>query len=518
MKKILDYIKNNYKTIIFIAVLLIANFVIINKAYYGLEDNTGKRLYMFIIITAIAELLQIIYACLVIRKIEKIKIEKLYLLLAIPLSILYFCIIPINDTPDEMAHIYRSYDVSYGHLISGKQKGVGGGYLTSSLDDIQDKYGDVLHLKYEDLKDIRLEYKPEGKWYWFATSCVYSFVGYVPQSIGILIGRVFHLSPVIQIYMARAFNLIVWLALIYLCIKLSTNFKHIILCLALMPVCLQTSISCSGDVLTIAISLLICVFVEHLIYKYNDSKKETITKKEFSILLLCAIVLSQLKIVYFPIMFLYLLIPVKAFKDKKHKILSLLSIFIIALIFNFVWTYISFGFIAESNPGVNAIEQVKYVLHYPHEYIMILYNQISIEFDYYLTNFVGSSLEWLNVGIDKLYVYIYIFILLFISLFNNIKKVKNFKNKGIILSGLILLIITGLIFTSLYVQWNPVKSTTITGVQGRYFIPVFILISYLLSSINVGDKSKIKIDYKYIYLFIAAINIIALATLFIHHI
>ena len=39
--------------------------------------------------------------------------------------------------------------------------------------------------------------------------------------------------------------------------------------------------------------------------------------------------------------------------------------------------------------------------------------------------------------------------------------------------------ITLLIFTALYIQWTSLKNDTIAGIQGRYFIPLMLLLSLL---------------------------------------
>ena len=49
-----------------------------------------------------------------------IKLEKLFLMIAIPLGILYIILILPNFKPDEDQHAWRAYDVSQGNLISGE--------------------------------------------------------------------------------------------------------------------------------------------------------------------------------------------------------------------------------------------------------------------------------------------------------------------------------------------------------------------------------------------------------------
>ena len=511
-----EYLNKNYIMIITSVLLFISNAFVIKKAY----NDFGHFNSIFLIVTLIFfTLLQLFYVIFIYKKSDKFSLQKLYLYIAIPISLLYLLCIPINETPDELAHIYRSYDVSYGNIISKKDSNnLGGGYLGTTVGDVGEELGSIFDIKYKNvLNAIKIKNSTKKTWYEFSTSCVYSFVGYIPQAFGIIVGRILNLSPTIQIYLARLFNLIVWLSIIYYCIKLSVNFKYIIIFISLMPMCIQTSISCSLDVLTISMSFLFCVLVENYIYKYSN-KKEHFSKKDFYTILLCSLIISLLKIVYFPIIFLTLLIPNSAFDSKKEKFKTLAIIYVLSLLLNFAWLYISFGFIGVTNPGVDATEQVKFVLSHPFNYMYIMFNQITSDFDTYLMTSVGSNLEWLNIAVNKMYIYIYIFTLIVISILNYNKKVK-INSKYIVLVNLfIFIVIIGLIFTSLYVQWNPLMNNNISGVQGRYFIPLFLIGSFLLSSINVGNKSKIRISYNYVMIFSVAINIIAIATVFFHHI
>ena len=56
--------------------------------------------------------------------------------------------------------------------------------------------------------------------------------------------------------------------------------------------------------------------------------------------------------------------------------------------------------------------------------------------------------------------------------------------------AIIILGISGLIFTSLYVQWTTCGSDSIAGIQGRYFIPILPLFILL-----IGSQLKIKTPY-----------------------
>ena len=60
------------------------------------------------------------------------------------------------------------------------------------------------------------------------------------------------------------------------------------------------------------------------------------------------------------------------------------------------------------------------------------------------------------------------------------EAIFNWKEKIYII--LMTLATVGLMFTSLYMQWTAVYSDTIDGIQGRYFIPLLLVIAMLWMS------------------------------------
>ena len=85
------------------------------------------------------------------------------------------------------------------------------------------------------------------------------------------------------------------------------------------------------------------------------------------------------------------------------------------------------------------------------------------------------------------------------------KELSNIKRLIIFLIGIM---ITGLISTAIYIQctaqFYSVKNPTIEGIQGRYFIPVILLLPLI---INIKKK---KISSKYIFSSVLVINLITL--------
>ena len=74
---------------------------------------------------------------------------------------------------------------------------------------------------------------------------------------------------------------------------------------------------------------------------------------------------------------------------------------------------------------------------------------------------------------------------------NNIKEHLNKKQMAFVIA--ISLIIILLVFTSLFVQWTPIASDVIEGVQGRYFLPILPLIFICLGKIKIKYYGKLDV-------------------------
>lgn len=123
---------------------------------------------------------------------------------------------------------------------------------------------------------------------------------------------------------------------------------------------------------------------------------------------------------------------------------------------------------------------------------------------------MGKFLSYYDVILYAPYIYASM-ALLCILLFGNSEKEKIFEIKSKVLMGIIFSSIVVLILTSIYVQWTSLKCKYIDGVQGRYFIPIILLLGLILS--NKKIKVNMDMSNKFILLFIGMENVMALIAL-----
>lgn len=290
---------------------------------------------------------------------------------------------------------------------------------------------------------------------------------YMPQAAGIVFGRVLGLPVIEQMYLGRFSNLLVWLCAIFLAIRLIPFLKWALVLFALTPVSLFQSSSLSPDALTNGLSiLLIAVFLN---YAYDESKGPAMLAAIFPLsMLVCA---SKL---YFPLVLLYLLIPVRRVGSRKKYwgiFLLLAAAAALAVLF---WYYYARGIYVPMKKGVSPMGQLQYILRDPFNYVAVLWNSIMLYGKDCIVSFVGKLGHYNHAVLPAWLVALQIMALLFISATDgNESLAVGYKEKLVLFAVLLLGVLW--VFTSQYLSWTAVGANAIFGLSGRYFIPVIFL-------------------------------------------
>lgn len=432
---------------------------------------------------------------------KKIKLENIFLLIAIPIGLLYCIVTPFGKIPDEITHATKAIDISRGHLISkANENGEAELTYTKKLEDIFS----LDNKTYEDYFEAIKANNDEAVVYKFSNMALYSPICHLAPAIGIFIAKIFSASLIIQLYAGRIMNLLLSIFLIYFAIKYIPFNKILVIIIALLPISMQEFASLSADALTIAISVFFVAYILHLRF---DNNIKNLSRKDWWILIISMVTVSMSKIVYLPLCLLVFLIPENKLNSRKDKILKLGSLFIGVTILNLLWLVYSSRFLIEYNIGVNSKQQVLFILKNPIEYCFIMLRTLVTYFQSWWLGLVGYDLGIFGLHtINISYVFAFSLSIVLIVLFG-VNEDKNIKIDKItrIIFAFVLICVVVLIFTSLYVQFNKVRNTAIIGIQPRYFIPLLLLLPIIFNNkVLVFNK---KIDYKYLLMYIIFLSI-----------
>ena len=439
---------------------------------------------------------------------KTIRPEYAYIAIAIPFSLMFLVITPPYSVPDEGTHFKLSYSVSeLGFLGKEKTYPASISKMDSSFIFLTFFAGEKLNRE-DLLKRFSAKIEPEKRAPLIATDYT---LPYIPQAIGISIGKLFSSSLLTVMYSGRFFNLLIAVFVMFFSIRLIPSpFKLLLMLLALMPKTLFLFGSLSYDCLTISLSFLaISVF---FYYAYTCERKLNI--RDLAIMALLVGMLLLVKPPYFILGALFFIIPPAKFGKLYKFIWIAIGIAAIGIVFLKVIpmanAYLTSSQETEKTEisGVPAIPgssqttqdsakltktlfhpelQIKNILADVPAYMKLIFKS---GFDYYRTyiikSFVGV-LGYIDVELPDMLTYSYLFLILFTALLISENKIKvNITKKTLFV---LLLIFTFIIIeTAMYLYATRPGRDRVFGVQGRYFIPMAPLFFMLLYNRFINPK------------------------------
>ncbi|HML04981.1 MAG TPA: DUF2142 domain-containing protein, partial [Methanobacterium sp.] len=305
---------------------------------------------------------------------------------------------------------------------------------------------------------------------------------------GITIGKLLNLPPLLLIYLGRLANLLVWLFLTYLAIKITPVQKWVFLMIALIPMTLFEASSLSADSLILGLSfIIIAIFFK---FAFDDNKKK-INKKDVYILFILILLLSLSKQIYFVMLFLMFLIPKEKFGGRKNMLLTTSFLFFSIIIISGGWSMLVKDLYVPIVPQISISGQIAYILGDPLRFPYALLKTFYYRGLSYQLLFVGNF--WLDIPLPMWWIGAYTLSIIPVALLDKSKILISRKQK--LISFAIFVIIFLLVCAFVYVSWTVVGQNTIDGIQGRYFIPILPLLFLILYKIrdfrNLDEKMTI---------------------------
>lgn len=499
--KILQIIKNNYKSIILVSILTILSAGMIVIRMHELSMSVFSKRAM-LIWGVIILLTLIICGVLYFAKKKKWKIERIFLVCGLIIGAFYCVCLPIGSAPDEPVHFFRAYEISEGYIVHQSDgtempKNITE-IITNSYTYENNAYGDEMDkLFIQGDSELKKLGSPD-----------YAVFNYIPQALGIIVGKILHLPLIPMMILSRLFNMVFCVVMIFLCIKYIPALKKVIFLVALFPMTMQlfASVSADGSIICAGIGL-----ISYVLYARKGMKRK-LNFWDFALLLLICLALVMTKPVYAFLCPIVLWIPKERFKSVKQKM-----IFVFLLGFLTVATMMVLRMLTSFTMGnrFGSVDtQKNFILQEPITFIELIFRNMVFSFDNYISQMMGRSLEWFTV--DVYTPYIVALFVLFVLLCA--EKESTVKLNLRVFSIVVFMLIFGAVITSMFVVWSLPGSKDIEGVQGRYLLPAIMLIPlFCLPSSKKNQKMElVKPGNLYIMTFL--INVYVIATIMTSHI
>lgn len=429
--------------------------------------------------------------------------QKIYVYLALFFGMLFVFLTPPFQSPDEDSHFKRSYQISKGNIYPVEKNHEIGNYFPKEMLNYIDgkltmqgdrsKKESYLDIVKDEQKGMNYDVK---KFQNYSTVKVIPIV-YIAPAIGIIFSKICArvlglemVSTTYMLYFARMFSLIATIIITAFAIKITPIRKKTFLTVALIPMCLFLGSMVSYDNILNASLLLALAIILNITYE-----KKKVDNKDLLILVLIGIILLNLKTIYFLIFILMFAIPAKKFGTTKDKI-KIGAILLGTIIFITIIMKLPYLFLDNSakDESPMMIKQMFFILNHPLKYISYICYNIKVGRFFQLSSAVGlfGLLDTYNPNFINILIYINLII---IGLTEGIReKIKIDKLTKILIIIYAIIVVIG-VYTALYITWTSIElhkigTKVITGVQGRYFIPI-IMPLLLLLSFNKGKDKKI---------------------------
>lgn len=426
---------------------------------------------------------------------------KWFLWIAVIIGLILCCIVPPMSTPDEGKHFINAYSVSCGNFMPDLNYHEPGYALPkgiidfASQDPLETDVASVIRNSYTEAEEDVQFFSD----YYSIEPCT----NYYISAFGMLLQRMIDsiasdgnsaAFPNNLLLAGRFFSLAYYIIAFYLAIRLSPCFKKTMLLLGTMPMSIYLGASINPD--GVLISSTVLLFALFLYIMQPDTK---VSGKYIAGVLIVSFFVAGIKCVYSALFLVLLAIPAEKFGGMKKKLWCAAAVAAVAILsfFQVFWTLRIKKIIIPAE-----IEsQKRYVLQHLGAIPSLILSTAKSEAIFYGRSFIGI-LGHLDKPFPMPVYELFGFILLIVSLYDLCSCERVFKREWHrILPALATLIASVAVFLNEYITWTPLKNVADTvggrfveGVQGRYFLELYLPFLLVFSNSYLLKKKKINLE------------------------
>jgi uncharacterized membrane protein len=308
---------------------------------------------------------------------------------------------------------------------------------------------------------------------------------YLPQLVGVAIGRWLELSPAALILLGRATGIVAWVALVATALALAPARRWTLALLSLTPMAVAGAASISADPMTSAAALLFTVLAVRA-----ATASRTLAGRELGALLGAALFLGVVKPGYWPLALAVLAIPPARAGGGKRR-LAIAAAAAAAIV---VPSLLGIALAQQSDPapvgGADPAAQLRLVLGDPLGFLGILLRTLTQTSDVYWQSFVGQ----LGPQIVKLpAVFYWLWAAALAAALIADGPPAALARSGRLWLATAFAASIAMVFAIAYLGWNPVGAPAIQGVQGRYWAPALPALVFALPSLRTPLPAALRL-------------------------
>lgn len=458
---------------------VITFFGVLGLFEIGMKKSNYRNMYVFISL-CVWIIISTIYWYI---KNNKIKFEKMFLIVGSMLSCMFIVLLPnrLNISYDDQIH-YKNI-VALSHYPDKSVSVAEDDYYLSCFVpqlknscNVKDKsYHNIINDSYSKRTSVG-----------YNENITYKSVVYMPVAIAMMILRGIGLNLSLIILGAKLAGMLFYLYIVYRGMKHLKNGKMVVAAASTMPGAMFIIANFNYDYWLIGLTLYSTCYI---VGEYQNPDKY-IKIKDFVYIIASTLLGIAVKVVYIPLLGIIAFLPKKKF-EKKKGIVAFRCFFcgiVICAIIGFAILIFGGGLgIGDTRGGeeINAMGQIKYILSNPLQYTKTLLTFIK---DYWsikkIPDYNTATAYLMKPAGYWGYVAAFMLLVMLYDRSDN-NTVKWYLSASSILIGFIT---SCMVATALYVVYNPVGSLSIVGCQARYLFPIIVSGMLVVSRIYIPIK------------------------------
>ena len=438
-------------------------------------SNCGFWLELFCLL-ALAMMIVLLLSCF---SRGRLIVYRVFLILVIPLSLIYLFMFQPANVPDGNYHYEEAY--RYSNLLMGKSDEE---EWTARAEDVEvirlteqanpgiNDYKSIwqeMRLTAENEETVEL---PSAEHMNF-----YSPVNYLPQIVGLTIGRILHLSGPLTIYLAKILMLAVYILVCYYSIRITPVGKYVFAFVPLLPMCLMMSGSFSYDSMVIISALAISSGFLRLKQDITDNKILVWTT------IWCFIggaVKGGGNAILLLLVFICL---TKENRKQIGRMMIPVTMGIVSVVlFDLVLAPVGLFQIGKEGNGYLT---ASFAFLNPIEFFRMLIRRWHSNLDRLTMNIGGSCLAWMEDVIPYACIVILLVLIALLSMYEKDETRIGKKEKSVFLWTIGLF---NLLTPIMLLSATSVDANFIQGIQARYYLPVLPMLYLLITKYNLKQE------------------------------
>ncbi|MCL2424844.1 MAG: DUF2142 domain-containing protein [Oscillospiraceae bacterium] len=322
-------------------------------------------------------------------------------------------------------------------------------------------------------------------------------IAHLPMGLAIYFGRSLVLNPVFIVKLAMFVNHLMYTLVVYFAIRRLNSGKYLMAVIAMIPATFLVSASLGHGAW---IKSFIMLGFAYCVYEIQNPEKK-INLKAIVIMIAAFFIGLVPKSVYFPIMLILYFVRKDKFETEKGYRWYLVAVTgaIMLAIASFAVPFLIGGGDGAGDirggEGVNAMEQLMFILRNPFAYTMILLRFMRDYFNIFADGLNGGFIGWyISLGHFSFpnFTWVLIFFTAITDRCVKDKFTSTLWHKGLVI--FITLSCVAIFSTAMYIAFTAVGSPYIAGVQGRYMIPLMFSFFYIACGFKIENNMN-KVAY-----------------------